>query len=194
MLPAHTGRFLTLIAAVVSRLLVSFTLNRTGRQTAAAWLLVAGLWVVGTASAWTAGGVANTAIASLIVLVAAGGVLLGWRTGIALAAVGVATVLVVTYAAARAAAGPALVQTPWVRAIWLSDFIVMTAVAMVLFAQDLTGARDRALAGMDKIARSEQAMRAVMDNARSASTCTGSRTTTGWSSSATTARPKRCWS
>ena len=36
---------------------------------------------------------------------------------------------------------------------------------MVLFAQDLTGARDRAVAGMDETARSEQAVRAVMDNA-----------------------------
>jgi PAS domain S-box-containing protein len=164
--PSHTSRFVTLIAAVVVVTVASFTVNRTGRQTTAAWLLVAGLWVVGTASAWTAGGITNTAVASLIVLVALGGVLLGWRTGIALAGVGVITVFFVAYAGtADLLPPPALVQTAWVRAIWLTDFIVMTAVAMVLFTQDLTGARDRALAGMGDVARSEQALRAVMDNA-----------------------------
>jgi PAS domain S-box-containing protein len=166
MSPSHTTRFLVLIAAVVAVSGASYAMNRTGRQTVAAGLLVAGLWIVGIASAWTAGGITNTAIASLIVLVATGGVLLGWRTGLALAGVGMITVLVVAYAStAGLLPAPALVQTAWVRAVWLSDFIVITAVAMVLFAQDLTGARDRALAGMGDIARSEQAMRAVMDNA-----------------------------
>jgi signal transduction histidine kinase len=165
-LPSHAGRFVTLVAAVVGVCIVSFALNRAGRQTTAAWLLVIGLWVVGTVSAWTAGGLTNTALASLIVLVAAGGVMLGWRTGLVLAAVGVLTTAAVAYAGTSGMLPePALVQTAWVRAIWLSDFIVITAVAMVLFAQDLTGARDRALAGMSEIVRSEQAMRAVMDNA-----------------------------
>ena len=164
--PSHATRFLVLIAAVVAVGGSSFALNRTGHQTAAAWLLVAGLWIVGTASAWTAGGITNTAVASFIVLVALGGVLLGWRNGIALAVVGVVTVCVIAYAGtAGLLPAPALVQTAWVRAIWLTDFIVMTAVAMVLFTQDLMGARDRALTGMSDIARSEQAVRAVMDNA-----------------------------
>ena len=81
-------------------------------------------------------------------LVAPGGVMLGWRTGIALAGVGVITVFFIAYSGtADLLPAPALVQTAWVRALWLTDFIVMTAVAMVLFTQDLTGARDRALAG-----------------------------------------------
>ena len=54
--PSHAERFVTLIAAIVAVTVASFTLNRTGRQTAAAWLLIVGLWVVGTAAAWTAGG------------------------------------------------------------------------------------------------------------------------------------------
>ena len=165
-LPSHAPRFLTLVAAVVVVSGASFVLNRTGRQTAAAWLLIIGLWLVGSTSAWTGGGIANTAITSLLVLVAAGGVLLGWRTGIVLAGVGVVTVGLVAYAGtAGLLPEPTLVQTDWVRAIWLCDFIVITTAAMVLFAQDLTGARDRAVEGMHKIARSEQSVRAVMDNA-----------------------------
>jgi PAS domain S-box-containing protein len=166
LLPSHTARFLILTAAIVAVCITSFVLNRIRRQTAAAWILIAGVWVVGSVSAWTAGGVTNTAIASLIVLVAAGGVMLGWRAGIVLAVIGVVTVLAITYAGvAGLLPTPALVQTPWVRAVWLCDFIVMTSAAMVLFTQDLTSARDRALAGMNRIARSEQAVRAVMDNA-----------------------------
>ena len=99
-------------------------------------------------------------------LVAVGGVMLGWRTGLVLAAVGVVTVFAMAYAETSGLLpAPALVQTAYVRAIWMSDFLAITAVAMVLFAQELTGARDRALAGASEIARSEQAVRAVMDNA-----------------------------
>jgi PAS domain S-box-containing protein len=166
MLPSYTARFLALGVGILVVSAASFVLNRAGRQTAAAWLLIAGLWVVGSAAAWTAGGITNTAMASLIVLVAAGGVMLGWRTGLALAAVGVGTVCLIAYAGTSGLLpAPALVQTPWVRAVWLCDFIIMTAVAMVLFARDLTSARDRAVADVNRIARSEQAMRAVMDNA-----------------------------
>jgi PAS domain S-box-containing protein len=128
--------------------------------------MVVGLWAVGTTSAWTAGGLTNTGIASLIVVVATASVMLGWRTGVVLGVISAATVFALAYAGTSGILPePALVQTAWVRAVWLSDFIGITAIATVLFAQDLTGARDRALAGMSKIARSEEAMRAVMDNA-----------------------------
>jgi PAS domain S-box-containing protein len=165
-LPEYAARFTALIAAVLAVGLTALFLNRSGRSSASAWVLVAGFWIVGCGSAWTGGGTVNSAIASLIVLTATGAVLLGSRTGVVLAVAGVATVFLL---AAAEASGllpePALMQTPWVRAIWLADFIALTAVAMVLFAQDLTGARDRALEGLAEVARSEQAVRAVMDNA-----------------------------
>ncbi len=81
-------------------------------------MLVAGLWLVGSTSAWTAGGTANTAIACTIALVATASVLLGWRTGVVLAAAAVATVWIVAYAETSGLLPePALVQTAWVRAI-----------------------------------------------------------------------------
>jgi PAS domain S-box-containing protein len=166
LLPEHTTRFVALIAAVLAVGLTAFFLNRSGRSSASAWLLVAGLWLVGCTSAWTAGGTTNTAIACTIVLVATASVLLGWRTGVVLAAVAMATVWVVAYAETSGLLPePALVQTAWVRTIWLSDFIALTAIAMLLFAQDLVGARDRALEGLAEIARSQKAAHSVMDNA-----------------------------
>jgi signal transduction histidine kinase len=165
-LPEHTTRFVTLIAVILAVGLTAFFLNRSGRPLASAWALVASLWLVGCGSAWTAGGTTNTAIACLIVLAAMGAVLLGPKAGIALAAAGVVTVWVIAYAETSGLLPePSLVQTAWVRAIWLSDFIALTAFAMVLFAQDLVGARDRALEGLDEIARNQKAARAVMDNA-----------------------------
>jgi PAS domain S-box-containing protein len=165
-MPEHATRFATVLAAVVGVGLASYVLDRGGRLVASAWMLVAGLWLVGCVSAWTAGGTTNTALASLVVLAATGAVLLGARTSLALAAAGVAAVWAIAYAeSAGLLPEPALVQTASVKAIWLTDFIALTAVTMLLFAQELTGARDRALEGLAEVARSEQAVRAVMDNA-----------------------------
>jgi PAS domain-containing protein len=166
LVPQHAARFVALLAAVFAVCLAALFLNRSGRSSASAWMLVAGLWVVGCASAWTGGGTTNTAIACTFVPVATGSVLLGWRTGVVLAVAAVATVWIIAYAETSGVLPqPALAQTAWVRAIWLSAFIALTAVAMVLFAQELMGARDRALEGMARMAVSERAMHAILDNA-----------------------------
>jgi PAS domain S-box-containing protein len=164
--PGNAVRYLAFLAAMLVVYIVGLALNRRAHTLAAARLLTLSLGAVALVSAWTAGGLSNTVIAALVVCVAVGGILLGMRATLLLAAVSVAIVFI--FAWLQTSGGlpePALVQTPIARAIWLAGLLVITAVAVVLFAQDLTGARDRAVAGLAEVARSERAMRAVMDNA-----------------------------
>jgi PAS domain S-box-containing protein len=164
--PAQAPRFIGLTAAIVGVSAVALALNRRGALRTVGWLMVGAIWAVALVSALTAGGTINTGISALITLVAVGGVMLGWRTGLLLAVGGIATVFAMAVAQTSGwLPAPAFTQTPWVRAIWLSDFLAITSVAMVLFARELTGARDRAIASATETAASERNMRAVMDNA-----------------------------
>ena len=164
--PEHAERFLILIAVVLAFCLTALTLNRNGHPTAAAWLVTMGLLGVGCWASWTAGGLDNAATAALLATVAVGGVALGCRMGLVLAGAGAVVIFGMAYLQTSGLLpAPAFIQTPYVKAIWMTDFLAITAVAMVLFTQELVGARDGAVAAAAEIARSELAVRAVMDNA-----------------------------
>lgn len=99
--PAQAVRWVTIVLATYAVCLAAWLLDARGRPRAASALFLSGLWLLITACAVTAGGVAAMAPWFYVVHVLVAGLLFGARIGLATAACAVLTTLVLTLAEVR---------------------------------------------------------------------------------------------
>lgn len=112
--PHTLARRATTIGAVGLLVLALHVISRQGQPVLASWIFVLGLCVIVTQRAWITGGIHAPVAVFYVIFIVLGGLLLGWRGGLAAAAVCVAGAIVLTigtsrgWLAAPADAGPAL--------------------------------------------------------------------------------------
>lgn len=144
--PEHALRFLQIGAVVLVICVVDVVAARRGRVTFAAWFQTVAMWALLTAAAWSSGGVSESSITGQLVIVALGGLLVGWKGGLGFAALALATTAALAVAeSAGALPAPAYVPSPATHAVIIASYIVVLAVVQLLVMRNLQGARDRAV-------------------------------------------------
>ena len=146
LVPPEWPRFLAIMLIVWAICLGDLVFVHRGRVAAAGWFQTITVWALLTIAAATTGGVSGQTITAQLLVVALGGLLVGWRGGLGFATVALATVVALAVAeSAGVLPEPGYVQTPATRAVTLATYIVVLAVVQVLVMRNLQGARDAAL-------------------------------------------------
>lgn len=92
-LPQFSGRWARLLAVIYAVCIPTIVLNRRGYTRFASIFLIVGLWLILTAAALTAGGIASFAALFYLMIVFIAGLLLGSRTALATALLCILTAL-----------------------------------------------------------------------------------------------------
>lgn len=164
--PDDVRRFALIMVLLWGVCLGDLMFMHRGFVTAAGWFQTLAVWTLMTASAWTSGGVGAQSMTAQLVVVALGGLLVGWRGGLGFAALAIATVAGLALAeAAGALPATGLVQTTASRAITLSSYLVVLAVVQLLVMRTLQGARDRAVRELEERRAAEAFSDALIDTA-----------------------------
>ena len=151
LVPASLPRFVVIAAVVWLVCLGDVLIARRGFAQAAGWFQTLALWLLFTAAAWTSGGVTGQSITAQLVIASIGALLVGWRGGVALAALSLATIAGLAWAgAAGVLPDSSVVQTAATRAVTMGTYIVILTLIQILVVRDLQGARDRALRRLDE--------------------------------------------
>lgn len=166
LVPEAIPRFATILVVVFAVCIGDLLLVHRGRITFAGWFQTVAMWVLLSAAAWTAGGVESAAITAQLIVVALGGLLVGWRGGLAFAGL---TLVTVSVMAAADVAGylpvPGVAQTPATRAITVGSYVVVLAVVQLLVIRNLQGSRDRAMKELEERQAAERFSDTVIDSA-----------------------------
>lgn len=164
--PDDSLRFLLIVAIVWAVCLGDLIFVQRGRIAAAGWFQTLAIWVAMTMAAWTSGGLSAQSITAQLVVVALGGMLVGWRGGLAFAVLTLATVTGLGLAeAVGALPASEIAQTPATRAVTLASYLVVLAVVQLLIMRNLQGARDRAVEELDERRAAESFSDTLIDAA-----------------------------
>jgi PAS domain S-box-containing protein len=132
----------------------------------AGWLQTIALWGLLSAAAWTGGGVTGASITAQLVVVALGGLLVGWRGGLAFGVLALATIVALATAeSAGLLPAPTVEQTPATRAVTVGTYVVVLAVVQLLVMRNLEGARDRAVKEVEERRGAESFANSIIDSA-----------------------------
>ena len=146
LVPAEWPRFLAIMLLVWAICLGDLVFVYRGRVAAAGWFQTIAVWALLTTAAATTGGVSGQTITGQLLVVALGGLLVGWRGGLGFAVLALATVVALAVTeTVGVLPEPGYAQTPATRAVTLATYIVVLAVVQVLVMRNLQGARDSAL-------------------------------------------------
>jgi diguanylate cyclase (GGDEF)-like protein len=119
-----------------------------------------------TVVAFTAGGLESPAIAAQLVLVVIAGLLLGWRNGVYVAVIAVATVFVFALLQSTGRLPVSSVtQTPWSRALTLATYVILLGILQGVIMRTFTRVRDQAIHDADNRQKAEVRLRQVIDHA-----------------------------
>jgi PAS domain S-box-containing protein len=166
LVPGSIPRFATILVVVCVVCVGDLVLVHRGRIVFAAWFQTLAMWVLLSAAAWTAGGVGSSAITAQLIVVALGGLLVGWRGGLGFAGLALVTIAAMAYAeSAGALPAPALTQTPFTRAITVASYVVVLAVVQLLVMRNLQGARDRTMKELEERRAAERFSDTLIDSA-----------------------------
>jgi PAS domain S-box-containing protein len=166
LVPESTPRFAAILAVVLVVCAGDLALARRGWVMLAGWFQTVALWGLLSAAAWTTGGVGGASVTAQLVVVALGGLLVGWRGGLGFGALALATI--VAMAAAESAGmlpPPTLEQTPATRAVTVGTYVVALAVIQLLVMRNLEGARDRAVREVEERRGAESFANSIIDSA-----------------------------
>ena len=166
LVPGSMSRFATILVIVFLVCVGDLVLAHRGRVVLAGWFQTVAMWALLSAAAWTAGGVGSSAITAQLVVVALGGLLVGWRGGFGFAGLALATIAAMAYAeSAGVLPAPAVTQTPFTRAITVASYVVVLAVVQLLVMRNLQGARDRAVNELEERRAAERFSDTLIDSA-----------------------------
>ena len=159
LLPEFTWRWLAIIAGVYAFAVPALLVNRRGHTRLASLIVIVSLWLVITASAVTAGGIASMAASFYAVLVLAAGLLLGARAALVTAVVSVLTsfAFIVLELTGRLPWSP-LPLTPPMRWLGATLLIAMTAGLVYLAARTIGEALRRSRDELAERTRVEEAL------------------------------------
>jgi len=159
-------RWLALTISLDVICLVVWMVTVRGRTRAAAWILTSSVWALFTIAAYTAGGLGSPAIAAQLVIVVAAGLLLGWRNGLLVVVVAVATVfaLAVLQSAGQIPYSP-ITQTPWSLALTFTAYLILLGILQGIIMNTFTRVRDQAMHDASNRRKAEMRLRQVIDNA-----------------------------
>ena len=164
--PGDYRRFLLITAVVWVICLGDLVLVQRGRIGAAGWFQTLAVWAAMTLSAWTSGGVGAQSITAQLVVVALGGMLVGWRGGLGFAGLALGTITGLALAeAAGVLPAPAVLQTTASRAVVVGTYVVVLAVVQLLVMRNLQGARDRAVRELEERRAAETFSDTLIDTA-----------------------------
>ncbi len=153
------------LATVVVSIVLVIAVRR-GWVGPASWLATGAAWALLTGAAWEAGGVAAPLIAAELIVVVLAGMLLGWRDGVAVGGLSVATILgLASLQASGLARPPAAPHSVWPAAIAISVGVVVLTFLQALIMDTLRGARDRAIREVGERRDAERRLSDVIDNA-----------------------------
>ena len=164
--PGDYRRFLLIAVVVWVICLGDLVLVQRGRIGAAGWFQTLAVWAAMTLSAWTSGGVGAQSITAQLVVVALGGMLVGWRGGLGFAGLALGTITGLALAeAAGVLPAPTVLQTTASRAVVVGTYVVVLAVVQLLVMRNLQGARDRALRELEERRAAETFSDTLIDTA-----------------------------
>jgi diguanylate cyclase (GGDEF)-like protein len=164
--PSMWGRWLTMTICLDGICAAVWMTTARGRVRSAAWLLTCALWVLFTAFAYTAGGLESPAIAAQLVIVVVAGLLLGWRNGVYMAFVAMATVFGFAFLESQGLLPPSVfTQTPWSRALSLASYVILLGILQSVIMLTFTQVRNQAVQDASKRRKAESRLRQVIDNA-----------------------------